>query len=348
MDGGLTKRTERQTTELTGLPRRLVNEFQRHFPLSLRPFRDIAGALGWSEAAVLDALTGLLAAGVVSRVGPVIRPNTVGVSALAAMAVPPGRLDAVAGMVSRHPEVNHNYEREHRFNLWFVLAASDPGARAAAVRRIEAESGLPVMVLPMLDDYYIDLGFDLDGGGKPRCTDAAAESGLSIDDADRRLLGAVQEGLPLTARPFAHVAAMTGLAESQVLGRLRALIEVGVIKRFGVVVRHHECGYRHNAMVVWDVPDESVHAAGRRLAEMESVRLCYRRPRRPPDWPYNLFCMIHGRDRVSVDKEVERVAAASGLTGCRRDILFSVRRFKQRGARYDFEPAVDPAWSASA
>lgn len=336
MDGEPTRLTKGPPDEHNHLVRRLVNEFQRDFPLSVRPFRDVAARLGWSETAVLDVLGSLVATGVVARVGPVIRPNTVGVSALAAMAVPAARLEEVAGLVTRRPEVNHNYEREHRFNLWFVLAANGPAGLEAAVGRIEAASGLPVMVLPMLDDYYIDLGFDLDGGRKPRHAAAARGDAIVIDELDRRLLAAVQDGLPLSAGPYADVAAASGLDEGEVLNRLRILIRAGVIKRFGVIVRHHECGYRHNAMVVWDVPDHAVHAAGRRLADQEAVRLCYRRPRRPPDWPYNLFCMVHGRDRDGVRAQVEQASAAAGLGDCRRDILFSVRRFKQRGARYDF------------
>jgi DNA-binding Lrp family transcriptional regulator len=127
-----------------------------------------------------------------------------------------------------------------------------------------------------------------------------------------------------------------------VVERLRRLLGAGVVKRLGVIVRHHECGYRHNAMVVWDVPAHAVHRAGRRLAAENVVRLCYRRPRRPPDWPYNLFCMIHGKDREDVLAEVGDVACRTGLDSFPRDVLFSARRFKQRGARYDFNDATAP------
>lgn len=339
MDGRVAKATGDEAGQPDGRCRRLVNDFQREFPLSTRPFGEIADRLDWNEAAVLEALAELSASGVVSRVGPVIRPNMVGVSALAAMAVPAERLTQVAGIVSRRPEVNHNYEREHRFNLWFVVAADNADALDATVRRIETENGLPVMILPMLDDYYIDLGFDLDGSAsKPGPYIASGECAAEMDDVDRVLLRTVQDGLPLVSRPYQSVGNMAGMTEGDVRTRLGGLIANGVIKRFGVIVRHHECGYRHNAMVVWDVPDDAVRAAGERLAGMDAVRLCYRRPRRPPDWPYNLFCMIHGRDRDAVNDEVERVTAAARLTGRPRDVLFSVRRFKQRGARYGYGP----------
>jgi len=332
---------------LHGRHRRLVNEFQRDFPLSPRPFGDIAARLDWSETAVIAALDGLQRAGVVTRVGPVIRPNTIGASTLAAMAVPVPRLETVAGLVSRQPAVNHNYARTHPFNLWFVVTAGDSEALNATLRRIEADSRLPVMTLPMLDDYYIDLGFDLEGGPKPEPA-AARGARLPVGVLDRRMLGVMQDGLSLTARPYAAAARMAGTTENEVLRRMGALIEAGVIKRHGVIVRHHECGYRHNAMVVWDVPDHAVHGAGRCLAGLDAVRLCYRRPRRRPGWPYNLFCMIHGRDRATVRRQVDEAAAAAGLQGRPRDILFSVRRFKQRGARYDLGTPALPGRGAVA
>ncbi len=157
---------------------------------------------------------------------------------------------------------------------------------------------------------------------------------MGLNATDLRLIAAIQDGLPLDPRPYARVAEATGLSEREVISRLGRLAEVGVIRRFGVVVHHHELGYRANAMVVWDVPDAEIGEAGRRLAGLPFVSLCYRRPRHLPDWPYNLFCMIHGRDRGAVEALVEEASAAAGLSGRPRDLLFSRRRFKQRGARY--------------
>ncbi len=155
-----------------------------------------------------------------------------------------------------------------------------------------------------------------------------------LTDLDRRLLAALQDGLPLTGRPYARIAAQLGVAEEDVLERLAVLQDNGTVGRFGVVVSHRALGYRANAMVVWDVPDERADECGRRLAALPFVTLSYRRPRRPPDWPYNLFCMIHGTDRGQVLSEVEAATREAGLGGCDRAVLFSRRCFKQRGARY--------------
>jgi DNA-binding Lrp family transcriptional regulator len=163
---------------------------------------------------------------------------------------------------------------------------------------------------------------------------------MELTKQDRALLSEIQDGLPLAPHPYSDVAARLGISEQCVIDRLRALQHAGIISRFGVVVRHHELGYTSNAMTVWDVPDEIVADTGRRIAAIQGVTLCYRRPRRLPDWPYNLFCMVHGKDRQTVLDLIDKISADVRLNHCPRAILFSVRRFKQRGARYGHDSAV--------
>ncbi len=154
------------------------------------------------------------------------------------------------------------------------------------------------------------------------------------DPKQRALIALIQQGLPLVADPYAEIARQVGMSEREVLRQLRVLIEQGVIKRLGVVVRHHELGYAANAMVVWDVPDDEVREIGRRMGELPFVRLCYRRPRRLPQWPYNLFTMIHGQNREQVLACIDTMIVEAGMQDYAHDVLFSRRRFKQRGARY--------------
>lgn len=147
---------------LTALHKRLLNDYQHDFPLSSTPYRDIAEQLGVSEEQVLQAFAELAEQQRVSRIGAVIAPNRVGISLLAAMAVPEADLQAVAEQVSAFSEVNHNYERENRYNLWFVVIARDTEHLNDTLLRIERQTGYPTMRLPMLADYFIDLGFKLD------------------------------------------------------------------------------------------------------------------------------------------------------------------------------------------
>ncbi len=150
-----------QNAELTHIERRLLNDFQHDFPLSPTPYADIARELGVSETEVLTTLARLQQQGAVSRVGAVLRPNTVGVSTLAAMAVPNDELETVAALVSAYPEVNHNYEREHTLNLWFVVTAPDGARLQQVLNEISTRSSYEVLPFPLLEDYHIDLGFDL-------------------------------------------------------------------------------------------------------------------------------------------------------------------------------------------
>jgi DNA-binding Lrp family transcriptional regulator len=313
----------------------LLNDFQRDFPLCPAPFAELAARLGVGEKIILRRLESLRREGKISRVGAVFAPKRIGASTLAAMAVPPEKLAAVAAAVNRFPEVNHNYEREHRYNLWFVVTAASEGRLQASLGAIEQAAGYPLLVLPLLEEFHIDLGFCLNGD-KQKCVATAqpVQPVALMDEAERRLVSVLQEGLPLFIRPFALIAERIGVTEPEVLGRIRRWLEEGAIKRFGVVVRHHELGYRANAMLVHDIPDERVGELGRALAEEPAVTLCYRRPRRLPDWPYNLFCMIHGRERGEVEATIADLRQRHGLENAAHEVLFSLTRYKQNGARY--------------
>jgi DNA-binding Lrp family transcriptional regulator len=145
----------------SSLEQRLLNDFQHDLPLTPTPYADMAERLGVSEDDVLSSISKLQQDGVISRVGPVFRPNRIGVSTLAAMSIPPEDLECVARIVSAFPEVNHNYAREHAFNLWFVVTASSEEHLEIVLHEIEQHAEYPLMSLPMLEDYFIDLGFRL-------------------------------------------------------------------------------------------------------------------------------------------------------------------------------------------
>lgn len=310
----------------------LVNPWQRGFALEPRPFAPVARKAGIGEEEALARLGRLQQQGVIDRIGPVFRPNTVGASSLAAIAVPPERLAEVAAFVSDRPGVNHNYEREHRYNLWFVGTGPDAAAVEASLDAIENGTGLRVLRLPLLEEFHIDLGFDLESREAPRA--AAPESFPPLSPEERRLVAATAAGLPLVAEPYAAVAQELGISEGEVLERLRTMLADGRIRRIGAVVRHRRLGYQANAMAVWDVPDEQVFALARRLSLSRAVTLCYHRARALPDWPYNLYCMVHGRLRNLVADEIARLAAAHGLDAFPHAVLFSNRCFSQRPARY--------------
>ncbi|MDH4284895.1 MAG: Lrp/AsnC family transcriptional regulator, partial [Gallionellaceae bacterium] len=324
----------------------LLNDFQRDFPLAPEPFGVMARRLRVAEPEVLETISRLQACGKISRVGAVFRPHTIGSSTLAALSVPADELEEVAQLVSSYAEVNHNYEREHRFNLWFVVTAATEARIQEVLEEIGHRTGYQPLHLPMIEDFHIDLGFDLSGPYKEHASnggkgaEGAAPFGLQTlsEQQENALIGAIQKGLPLVARPFAEIGNGIGLAENEVITALAHLSGKGVIKRMGVVVRHRELGYRANAMVVWDIPNDQVRALGQSIGSSGDVTLCYRRPRRLPVWRYNLFTMIHGRRSDEVLQRVEQLKEKCGLKDTACEVLFSRRCFKQCGAQYVARP----------
>lgn len=312
---------------------KLVDRWQRDFPLVERPFAVAGQPVGLDEPATIATFERLLGSGVISRIGAVVRPHTVGASTLAAMRVPPHDLERVAAIVSNSPFVNHNYEREHEINLWFVVTGPNPGTIAETLERLAAQTGLPVIDLPLLQAYHLDLGFALQPESeRPRAASASSLGDYSPDLRDRGLLAAIENGLPLVERPYREVGQSLGMEEREIIGRLENLTSSGIVTRFGCVVRHRFFGYTANAMTVWDVPDEITDVVASRFISNRHVTLCYRRPRRLPDWPYNLFCMVHAKTRADALAVIDDLNAIAGTSGFAQTVLFSTRCFKQRGA----------------
>ena len=154
-----------------------------------------------------------------------------------------------------------------------------------------------------------------------------------VDAIDRRLIAATQAGLPLEPEPYKALAESLGLSEAEVTERMAALLETKVIRRIGAVPNHYALGYSANGMSVWDVRDEAVSEVGQRVGALDFVTHCYRRPRRLPVWPYNLFAMVHGHSRTEVVDLVEKVAAQIGDAARAHDVLFSTRILKKTGLR---------------
>lgn len=319
---------------------RLLNEFQRDFPLIPAPFDAIGRRIGLETEDVLAMLRHLQASGSLSRIGAVFAPRRVGASTLAAARVDPARLEEAAGTVSGRREVNHNYEREHDWNLWFVVTAPDAAHRDRVLREIEQDIASPVISLPLREEFHIDLGFDLASHGRHLSTATNGEGPCALPALEQSLMAAIENGLPLVPRPFEAIGAAIGLSEAFVLETLQRWQLEGLVKRFGIVVRHRELGYVANAMCVWDIPDDRIQAAGRALAQAVGVNLCYRRERALPDWPYNLYCMIHGKTREDTLAQRDAAARSLGLDAWPHTVLFSLRGFKQCGARYTAESAA--------
>ncbi|MXN63943.1 Lrp/AsnC family transcriptional regulator [Stappia sp. GBMRC 2046] len=329
MPTGLDQETQQESK---AIDLALLDRWQHDFPLVPHPFQVIASELGLREREVLERFQTLLANNAISRIGAILAPNTVGASTLAAVSVEKVDLDEAVRLINMEHGVNHNYERDHAVNLWFVVTATDEAELDASLARISSRLGKDVFDLRLERPFHLDLGFSIAGRPedslvKRRLRPANASM---IEPDDREVLAALQDGLPLVFRPFHEIGRHAGRSEADVLARLERLSQAGVIRRFGVVVKHRTLGFGANAMVVFDIADEDVDAVGERLSHVPGVTLCYRR-RRASGWPFNLYCMVHARSRAQAEPVIERLKRLTGLTRRDMTVLFSTRCFRQRG-----------------
>jgi DNA-binding Lrp family transcriptional regulator len=322
----------------------LIDGYQSGFPVVEEPFAAVAADLDITEREALDRVERLRERGVFRRFGAVLNPPVIGSSTLAAVSAPEDRFDEVAEVINGYRQVNHNYRRSHEWNMWFVVTAGSRETRDDIIADIEARTGLDVLVLPMLTDFYIDLEFPVVNGDRfareslteteVDATRISEDAAADLDDLERRLLLEIQDGFPLTRTPYRDVADAVGAGVDDVLAAIERLRDDGCIKRIGCVVNHVVTGFDANCMVVWDVPDDELDARGEAVGALPYVTLCYHRPRRPEqDWPYNLFTMVHGREADAVDAKVDELAADHLPFAHER--LFSTETLKQTGARYD-------------
>ena len=310
---------------------RLLDDWQRDFPLVERPFAEIGNRIGCSEVDVVSKLAALRASGRISRVGATCAPNTVSASTLAALSTPSEKLETVAEIVGRQPGVNHSYLRENHWNLWFVATGPDRTHVDQTLDVIRSETGLQVLDLRLVRPFNVDLGFKL----TDKSAKAPAPRPIRLDtfkEEDRAILQSLTTGMPLCARPFGLIARELGRNEQDVISRIDVLQQAGIISRLGVIVRHRALGWSSNAMVVWNVDTDKIEAAGTALASHPGVTLCYER--RPVEgiWPYRLYCMIHAKSRSQALYTLTSALQLPELTGVAYQVLFSSRCFKQTGA----------------
>ena len=333
--------------------RAVVNAFQGGFPVCERPFEPAAEALrdrGIDTDAddLLARVQRLDEEGVLTRFGPLINAEEIGGTAtLVAMHAPPERFDEVADQVNAHPEVAHNYEREHpHLNMWFVVSVADAARVEEVLAEIEAETGQETYNLPKQQEFRVEAKFLLDDPISDGDVDLShlgpgvePTDEQTLTPAERDLVLEVQKGLPVTATPYADVAAAIDQDVEWVLETLKRFDAEGKVRRVGVIPNHYALGYSENGMTVWNVPDEVVDEVGPAIASLDFVTHCYERPRHDGVWPYNFFAMTHGRSEAESQRRIEEVRERMSefwdVGEDDWDTLFSTQILKKTGIRMD-------------
>ena len=291
----------------------------------------------------MDCVLGLRENGVIRRIGAIFDSNRLGYrSTLCAIAVPPQRVEEVAALISGYPNVTHNYQREARYNVWFTLIAPSAGRIAEILAEIADHTGIDdILDLPAIRLFKIRVDFDLTGEravstAPPAAVKPDEVEAVTLSRGEKELARTLQEDLPTSEHPFAEVAGElqergVDVDEVWVLERTRAWLDAAVIRRFGAAIKHEKTGIIANAMGVWTCPEDRVEEVGPIMASFPEVSHCYQRPS-VPQWPANLYTMIHGRSRDECERIAERIRAAVDLPDPR--LLYSVREFKKISMRY--------------
>ncbi len=323
--------------------RELLNIVQTQFPLISRPYEKLAQDLGLTPAEVVARFAELKRKAVIRQTAAIFDTRGLGYkSTLVAMKFDPATLDAGAEVINQHPGVSHNYKREHLYNLWFTLAVPREGNLKRVIDKLAADSGaLDTIILPTLRLFKIGVNFDMknqvntEKGGDLRIVDTIGNFRL-LTELDKQGIRVAQEDLPLTEEPFKDWAAKIGWTEQQFFDWLESMKERKLYRRFASILRHRNAGFSDNAMAVWIVPEEKTEELGPLMAAYKAVTHCYKRPVFP-GWPYNVFTMIHGRNKEDCEMIVQAIQKDTGLTEFK--MLYSTREYKKERVRYFIETA---------
>ena len=304
------------------LDKKLLQLIQTEVPVAARPWADVAGQLGIGEAEVMQRITALKAGRAIRQISAIFDTKSLGYeSSLVACQCDPAREDEVAAVISAHPGVSHNYKRDHEFNLWYTVAVA-PNSRLGLQRTIETlhkETGaISTRPLPTLHLFKIGVELDVEGTGKAgdkkaggyshkhRKTDAAPVNIPFVRE--------MQRDLPVESEPFVAIAGKLGISLEELQRIASEMKAAGQMRRFSAVLRHREIGFSANGMGVWAVPgdDAEILRVGEKMAAYRAVTHCYRRPSYP-DWPFNIFTMIHARTKEECNAVVAEIAKETGI-----------------------------------
>lgn len=326
--------------EMDAVDKRLLNILQLRLPLVPAPYAAIGDELGIPEAEVLARVRALRAGRILRQVSAIFDTRKLGYrSSLVAMRVAPSRVAEAARVINAHPGVSHNYERNHEFNLWFTIAVPPPSTVEEHVEALHQQAGAEATrILQTLRLFKIGVKLDMTGEADLTARDPdsvrrdpAWNIGRPLSPLEIGLVRELQEDLLVEPRPFLPAARRLGLTEEELLAHARRLIDEGLMRRFAAVLYHRKAGFRANAMGVWNVPDEQVEEIGFQMGAFAAVSHCYQRPRYP-DWPYNIFTMVHGRTEADCERVLQAISEQTGIRDYRA--LYSTREYKKVRVRY--------------
>ncbi len=326
---------------MDNLDKEILNEIQWTFPLTPKPYSEMAKKFGLSEQDMMQRLRVLKDAGIIRQISAIFDTRKLGYkSVLVAMAIEPEKLDHIANQVNRHPGVSHNYERNHEYNLWFTLAVP-PGSDLKT--EIDKFSKLPgikkTRLLPTIKLFKIGVKLEMVDEKKSDVKPSEekkkiTETKFIANEEEKNYIRELQKDLEIIERPFLKSAQKLGITEEILLEKVKQYEEIGVMRRFAAILRHREVGFTANGMIVWKVPDERIEEVGEKLGAFPQISHCYQRPVYP-DWPYSVFSMVHCKSITDAEEMAKQIQKQVDVNDYK--ILFSSREFKKTRVEYFVE-----------
>jgi len=322
---------------LNTIDQKILELLQTDFPITSKPYVEIGKQLGISENDVIARISEHKATGLVRQIGPVVDAASLGYkTTLVAMNVPEAELGKASDLINQHPGISHAYKRAHHFNFWYTLALPGSIDADAEVQKIADKVGADeAFSLPALKIFKLRAYFAMTAGDRTEFDSSNNGSSkndqIDLTEADRAVINALQQELPLISQPFADMATQANMTEDEFLAVASSLLSRGVFRRYGAAVNHHKAGFAANAMTCWIAPPEKVDEAGEKLASLRAVSHCYERKTNPA-WSYNIFAMIHAHTKEECQQIVDNMCKEIGLSDYL--MLFSTQEFKKIRTKY--------------
>jgi len=322
----------------------LLFQMQNAFPMTQRPFEVIAKELNTTEKEILSMVQKLKEEKIIRQTSAIFDTKRLGYkSSLVAFKVDEDKVDQAAEIINAHPGVSHNYLRNHDYNIWFTMAV-EPTSKFGLERTIEIlkerTGAEDAIILPTLKMFKISVKMDTTGKrAKKEKVKKLAHKEIELTPQHISVIKELQKDITVVKEPFKEASEKLGLDYEQFFEIAKELKESGVMRRFATILNHRKAGFGANAMSVWAVPEDKGEEIGREMAEFSAVSHCYLRPSYP-NWPYNLFAMVHAKTQEECDTLIEEMAKESGLTEYGK--LYSTVEFKKQRLVY-FDDAFK-AW----
>ena len=326
---------------LTKTEQHILQIIQADFPLTAKPYEAIGKSIGRTEHEVIEILRSLKKRNIIRQISAIFNAQFLGfTSALVSFQIQAQHLDTAAAIISAHPGVSHNYQREHRFNLWFTLSVPEKVDRKQHVQKLaELTSCTHYLYLPGLRTFKRRVQFDMNTHLKnPMVLSQTSEV---LPEMSRKItlpigiqygiMSELQKDLPLSPTPFTDIAKRFQVEEDLFFHFLHDLKTSQKMSRFAGILKHRSLGFTANAMVVWNIPDSTILPFGEYAATYQAISHCYERVTYP-EWPYNIYTMIHGASRDDTQKVIDELSAQFDMKSY--EILYSCKEYKKQRINY--------------